>query len=115
METTNQPQSQADLDLLLAEVRPSPFIGQLTQQEIQTRIKDETIRFFYQDSELIGFGAWDNIDERWREIGMQQHTTDLHARVAHQRIAQIPVFPARRRIHDQHFQNLLTDRDRKCL
>src|SRR5258708_37558193 len=69
METTTQPQSPADLDLLLEEVNTSPFIGQLTRQEIQTRMKDRTIRFFYQNDELVGFGAWDNIDHQWREIG----------------------------------------------
>src|SRR5258708_23693282 len=69
METTTQPQSPADLDLLLEEVRTSPFIGQLTQQEIQTRIKDQTIRFFYENGDLVGFGAWDDIDKHWREIG----------------------------------------------
>src|SRR5258708_24598080 len=69
METTTQPQSPADLDLLLEEVNTSPFIGQLTQQDIQTRMKNQTIRFFYQNGDLVGFGAWDKIDEQWREIG----------------------------------------------
>ena len=69
MEMLDAPRSKADLDLLLQEVAASPYIGQLTPQEIETHVKDRTIRFFYDNGELVGFGAWDNIGEDWREIG----------------------------------------------
>ena len=69
MEILNAPQSKADLDTLLQEVATSPYIGQLTPEEIEAHIKDHSIGFLYDDNELIGFGAWDNIGEDWREIG----------------------------------------------
>ena len=69
MEVLETLKSEADLALLLHEVNASPFIGQLTPQEVEHWLKARTIRFFYQGGALVGFGAWDNLGASWCEIG----------------------------------------------
>ena len=69
MDILESPKSEADVARLLHEVNASPFIGQLTTQEVDHGLKVKTIRFFYQDGDLVGFGAWDNISSDWCEIG----------------------------------------------
>ena len=69
MDILEFPKSEADVALLLHEVNASPFIGQLTPQEVEHWLKVKTIRFFYQGDALVGFGAWDNFGLDWCEIG----------------------------------------------
>ncbi|HVO70829.1 MAG TPA: GNAT family N-acetyltransferase [Aggregatilineaceae bacterium] len=69
MDIVENPRSEADVALLLHEVSASPFIGQMTLQEVEHWLTAKTIRFFYQDVAMVGFGAWDNIDSDWCEIG----------------------------------------------
>lgn len=69
MEVLEDPKSELDMDILLQEVNASPFIGQLTRKELGRFIADRTIRFFYEADKLVGFGAWEEIDSDWCEIG----------------------------------------------
>ena len=43
--------------------------------------------------------------------GVEQHTLHVNAGIALHRVAQIPIFPTRLRLDDQHLQNLLANRD----
>jgi GNAT superfamily N-acetyltransferase len=63
------PEQPGDFDLLVAELNASPHIGEITAAEMQAFIDDETIRFFYDESGLVGFGAWVEVNERWIEVG----------------------------------------------
>ena len=63
------PKSEADVVALVREGNASPYIGQLTREEIEHWLTVKTIRFFYRDATLVGFGAWDKIDADWCEIG----------------------------------------------
>ena len=69
MDILESPKSEADVAVLLHEANASPFIGQLTPQEVGYWLQVKTIRFFYQEDALVGFGAWDNIGSDWCEIG----------------------------------------------
>jgi GNAT superfamily N-acetyltransferase len=80
-----QPQHSEDLPQLLLEVNLSPFIGEITLQEIEDLIQHQSIRFYYQDGQLVGFGAWVSITPDWVEIGplyvaqnQQGHGTGRH-------------------------------------
>src|SRR5690349_5741122 len=69
VEILDVPKSDADIRSLLDEVNRSGFIGEVTRREIDDYLRDHTIRFFYQDGMLVGFGAWQKIDAEWRELG----------------------------------------------
>jgi hypothetical protein len=63
------PRQFSDVEEALEEVKQNKFIGQVTPEEIQKYIKNDTIRFFYEDGIFMGFGAWQKISKEWREIG----------------------------------------------
>jgi len=69
MEILESPKSENDLNILLQEVNLSSFIGQLTEEELRQYITNRTIYFFYDDKEVVGFGAWEAINSEWTEIG----------------------------------------------
>ena len=69
MDILQTPKSEGDVARLLHEANASPFIGQVTPREVEHWRKANTIRFFYQDAVLVGFGAWDSIGSDWCEIG----------------------------------------------
>ncbi len=68
-EITVHPRSDADLRALLGEVQHSPFIGEITPDEVQSLARAGTIRFCYAGDVLAGFGAWITINDWWAEIG----------------------------------------------
>jgi GNAT superfamily N-acetyltransferase len=85
MNALPRPQNPEDLPQLLLEVNQSPFIGEITLQELEDLIQGQSIRFYYQDGQLVGFGAWVSIRPDWVEIGplyvaqnQQGHGTGRH-------------------------------------
>src|SRR5256885_11779788 len=77
VEILSESKSEADVRALLQEVNRSGFIGEVTRQELEDYGREQTIRFFYQDGTLVGFGAWQKIDDQWREIG-PLYASDKH-------------------------------------
>jgi GNAT superfamily N-acetyltransferase len=69
MEILLHPKSQTDIHRLLEEVNRSPFIGHVSANEMDEYIQNQTVRFFYYDGHLVGFGAWQPIEGGWCEIG----------------------------------------------
>jgi GNAT superfamily N-acetyltransferase len=69
IEVVSQPKNEADLSLLLDEVRASKFIGEITPGEVQELIEAQTVRFFYEGEILTGFGGWIRMSAHWSEIG----------------------------------------------
>jgi GNAT superfamily N-acetyltransferase len=58
------------LKALLREVNASPFIGYLSARDLAARAEQGAIRFYHRaDGPLLGFGAWQVIDDAWCEIG----------------------------------------------
>ena len=68
-EITTQPKRQADVLALLAEARYSPFIGEISLEEIEALRRAKAVLFFYDGDTLAGLGAWNPIDGVWVELG----------------------------------------------
>ena len=65
----DQVKQETDLDALLAEIHETRFIAELTRQDIETMIREQAIRFFYEGDQCAGFGAWIAINDQWSEVG----------------------------------------------
>jgi GNAT superfamily N-acetyltransferase len=69
LEITPQPKRQADVLTLLDEVRHSPFIGEISPDEITHLLRANAILFFYDDDTLVGLAGWNTIHGSWVEVG----------------------------------------------
>src|SRR5215475_4952950 len=69
LEITEVLKSKADLLSIVQEVNQSPFIAQLSTDDVMHYAQDKTVRFLYESTEILGFVAWQNIDAIWTEIG----------------------------------------------
>lgn len=69
VEVTPQFQCEADVLTLLDELQHSPFIGEISPDEIARLLEAKTVRFFYDGDTLAGLAAWDVIHGPWVEVG----------------------------------------------
>lgn len=71
MRILRRPRTKRETVQLLNEVNQSKFIGQISENDLENFIEVGTIRFFYdeENGELVGFGAWEEIDDIWVEVG----------------------------------------------
>jgi GNAT superfamily N-acetyltransferase len=69
IEATSQPKHQTDVLALLDEMQHSPFIGEISPDEIARLLHASSVLFFYDGDTLAGLAAWDVIDGTWVEVG----------------------------------------------
>jgi GNAT superfamily N-acetyltransferase len=69
LEIVQQPKQEADALRLLDEVRRSPFIGEISSDELARLLRLNAVLFFYDGDTLAGLAGWDMIDEAWVELG----------------------------------------------
>ncbi|MBX3066566.1 MAG: GNAT family N-acetyltransferase [Anaerolineae bacterium] len=69
MNVLTEPRSTQELETILIEVNNSPHIGEITLEEMETFIQKNTIRFYYENEQFMGFGAWVIINAAWIEVG----------------------------------------------
>jgi GNAT superfamily N-acetyltransferase len=69
LEITQQPKRQVDILTLLDEVRHSPFIGEISPDEITRLLRANAILFFYDGDTLVGLAGWNVIHGPWVEVG----------------------------------------------
>ena len=69
LDMTPQPRQPADLQNLLDEVQHSPFIGEITPEEVERLRSIDAVRFFYDGDTLVGLAAWEVIGTGWAEVG----------------------------------------------
>jgi GNAT superfamily N-acetyltransferase len=69
LEITRQPKQQADVLMLLDEVQHSPFIGEISPDDIARLLHENAVRFFYDGDALAGLAGWHVIDGTWVELG----------------------------------------------
>lgn len=71
MRILRRPRSKQEAEQLIEEVNESNYIGHFSEDDMEELIESDSIRFFYDeaDDELVGFGAWEEIDEEWVEVG----------------------------------------------
>lgn len=54
---------------ILQEIAKSPYIVSLEWNDLKTLANYETVRFCYEGSELVGMGAWQELDDAWCYLG----------------------------------------------
>jgi GNAT superfamily N-acetyltransferase len=69
LEVAQQPKGQADVLMLLDELRHSPFIGEISADEIARLRRANTVLFIYDGDTLAGLAGWDVIHGSWVEVG----------------------------------------------
>jgi GNAT superfamily N-acetyltransferase len=69
VEVTPQPKREADVLALLDELQHSPFIGEISPDDLARLMDAETVLFFYDGDTLAGLAAWDVIHGSWVEAG----------------------------------------------
>jgi GNAT superfamily N-acetyltransferase len=69
LKITQQPKRQADVLTLLDEVQRSPFIGEISPDEITRLLHANAILFFYDGDTLAGLAGWNVIHGPWVEVG----------------------------------------------
>jgi GNAT superfamily N-acetyltransferase len=68
-EIMEQPKRQADVLMLLDELQHSPFIGEISADEITRLLHANAVLFFYDDDVLAGLAGWEVIGATWVELG----------------------------------------------
>ncbi|MBI5957641.1 MAG: GNAT family N-acetyltransferase [Chloroflexi bacterium] len=68
-EITQQPKRQVDILMLLDEVKRSPFIGEISPDEITRLLREDAVLFFYEGDILAGLAGWNTIHGTWVEAG----------------------------------------------
>jgi GNAT superfamily N-acetyltransferase len=69
LEVAPQPKRQADVLALLSEIQHSPFIGEISAEEIAYLLRANTVLFFYDGDTLAGLAGWEVIHAPWVEVG----------------------------------------------
>mgnify|MGYP001195800512 CR=1 FL=1 len=69
VEVTPQPKREADVLALLDELQHSPFIGEISADEIARLLRANAILFFYDGDTLAGLAGWNVIHGPWVEVG----------------------------------------------
>lgn len=71
LDLTVEPCLRADADraLLVREANATPFIAMLTVANLLRLERANSIFYYYHDAEIVGFGAWQNVNAQWTEIG----------------------------------------------
>jgi GNAT superfamily N-acetyltransferase len=69
LDITPQPKHRADVLSVLDEVKHSPFIGEISPEEIEQLCHAQTILFFYDGDVLAGLVGWNMIHKTWIEVG----------------------------------------------
>ena len=57
------------LNPLLKEMANSPYIALVEWDDLHALANYETVRFCYEADDLIGIGAWQELNENWCELG----------------------------------------------
>jgi GNAT superfamily N-acetyltransferase len=68
-EIAPQPKRQADVLALLSEMQHSPFIGEISAEEIAHLLRANTVLFFYDGDTLAALAGWEVIHLPWVEVG----------------------------------------------
>jgi GNAT superfamily N-acetyltransferase len=68
-EVAPQPKRQADVLALLSEMQYSPFIGEISAEEIAHLLRANTVLFFYDGDILAALAGWEMIHAPWVEVG----------------------------------------------
>jgi GNAT superfamily N-acetyltransferase len=68
-EIIQHPKRQTDVLTLLDEVQHSPFIGEISPNEIARLLRANAVLFFYDGETLAGLAGWDVIGGTWVELG----------------------------------------------
>ena len=68
-EVAPQPKRQSDVLALLSEMRNSPFIGEISADEIADLLRANSVLFFYDGDTLAALAGWEVIHAPWVEVG----------------------------------------------
>jgi len=63
------PRDDADRGLLVREANATPYIAMLTVRDLRQLERADSILYYYHEAEPAGFGAWQNVNAQWAEIG----------------------------------------------
>ncbi|MFN8378718.1 MAG: GNAT family N-acetyltransferase [Anaerolineae bacterium] len=61
--------ADSDRALLVREANATPFIAMLTVANLLRLERTDSIFYYYHDAAIVGFGAWQNVNAQWAEIG----------------------------------------------
>ena len=64
-----EPRQDSDRATLVDEANATPYIAMLTPVVLRRLERDNSIFYYYDEEPPVGFGAWQNVNAAWAEIG----------------------------------------------
>lgn len=64
-----RPRADSDRLLMVREANATPYIAMLTAGALLRLERSDAIFYYYHGADIVGFGAWQDVNAQWAEIG----------------------------------------------